>query len=153
VLPIRRDRAVLASLNAGTRTASDTPFDSFVGNDDYFSPVWAGLPVALWEDPDHVYVEADLPGVDEDDVDVSVEDSRVFIRGARVPDNGHRHLYDGRSYGRFERVITLPEPVDSGQVEVWLSRGVLSIALRKCAKAVRAGDRRSTRRGETLTRV
>jgi HSP20 family protein len=144
---------VLASLTAGTRPASDAPFDRFVGDDDYFSPEWAALPVALWEDQDHVYVEADLPGVDEEDVDVSVEDGRVFIRGERYPEKCPGYLYDGRSYGRFERVISLTEPVDSGQVEVWLSRGVLSIALCKCAKARDSGDHRGSRREETLTHV
>jgi HSP20 family molecular chaperone IbpA len=146
VSPIRRDGPNLASPGAaGPRPASDALLDRFVGDDDYFSPVWAGLPVSLSEDHEHVYVEADLPGVDEDDVDVSVEDGKVFIRGERNPEGYHSSLYDGRSYGRFERAITLPEPVDRDQVEVWLSRGVLSIVLRKCASF--AGNRR----GEVLT--
>jgi HSP20 family molecular chaperone IbpA len=130
---------VLASRTGRNRPASEALVDRFIGDDDYFSPVWAGLPVALWEDHDHVYVEADLPGVDEEDLDVSAEDSKVFIRGERNPEACGGHLYDGRSYGPFERVITLPEPVEDGQVEVWLSRGVLSIALRKCARATIAG--------------
>jgi HSP20 family protein len=131
-----------AAAAAGSPPASDALFDCFVGNDDYFSPVWAGLPVALWEDLEHVYIEADLPGVDEEDVDVSVEDSKVFIRGERNPEECGSYLYDGRSYGPFERVISLPETVDSGQAEVWLNRGVLHIALRKSPEAVIAGERR-----------
>jgi HSP20 family protein len=131
---LRRERPVLASLTAGSRPASDALFDRFVGDGDYFSPVWAGLPVAVWEDHDHVYLEADLPGVDEQDVDVSVEDDKVLIRGERNPAGCRSYLFDGRSYGRFERVITLPEPVDTGQVEAWLNRGVLSIVLRKGSK-------------------
>jgi HSP20 family protein len=151
VLSTRRDRPVPAATTAGSRSASDALFDRFVGDDDYFSPVWAGLPVALWEDHDHIYLEADLPGVNEEDVDVSVEDSKLFIRGERNPEECRGYLFDGRSYGRFERVISLPEPVDSGQVEVWLNRGVLSIALCKRLDATIAGERRGARRGETLS--
>jgi HSP20 family protein len=153
VLSIRRDRPALASPTAGSRPSADALFDRFVGDDDYFSPVWAGLPVALWEDHDHIYLEADLPGVNAEDVDVSVEDSKLLIRGERNPEECHRYLFDGRSYGRFERVISLPEPVDRGQVDVWLNRGVLSIALRKSLDATTAGVRRGARRGETLSRT
>jgi HSP20 family molecular chaperone IbpA len=142
---MRRNGPAVASPAAGPRPAPKALLDRFVGDDDYFSPVWAGLPVALWEDHDHIYVEADLPGVDEEDVNVSVEDGKLFIRGARNPEACCSYLYDGRSYGRFERVISLPEPVGSDQVEVWLSRGVLAIALRKSASFAR------DRRGKALT--
>jgi len=147
VLPILRGKPALASLTAAPNQTSDALSDRFVGDDDYFSPVWAGLPVALWEDRDHVYAEADLPGVAEEDLDVTVEDGRVFIRGERKPEAYRNYLYDGRSYGRFERVITLPEAVDSDHVEARLNRGVLSIALSKRPTtridvACRGGERR-----------
>jgi HSP20 family molecular chaperone IbpA len=149
--PIRHDWPEPASLAAGPYPASEALLGRFVVDDDYFSPVWAGLPVALWEDHDHVYIEADLPGVDAEEVEVSVEDSKVFIRGARKPEVSRSYLYDGRSYGRFERAITLPEPVDGGRVEVGLNRGVLSIALHKSPKAGFAGDHRGVRRADALT--
>jgi HSP20 family molecular chaperone IbpA len=139
VLPILRNRLGFASRTARSNATLDVLSDRFVGDDDYFSPVWAGLPVAVWEDANHVYAEADLPGVAEEDLDVTVEDGRVFIRGARKPDGGRGYLYDGRSYGPFERVIILPDAVADDPVTVVLSRGVLTIALARTARPTLAG--------------
>ena len=49
----------------------------------------------------------------------------LFIRGERKPEEGRRYLYNGRSYGRFERVITLPEAVNADEVQATLNDGVL----------------------------
>jgi HSP20 family molecular chaperone IbpA len=146
-----RSSPALASLSAGSSGALDAPVDRSVGDDDYFSPVWAGLPVAVWEDRNHIYAEADLPGVAEEDLGVTVEDGRVFIRGVRRRVQSRKYLYDGRSYGRFERVISLPEPVDSELLEVKLSRGVLSVVLSKSLKREPRADRSSGLAKDALT--
>ena len=114
------------------RTEVDTLFDRFFGGDGgALSPAWGGLPVAMWEDDDHIYIEAELPGATEKDVDVTVHNGLLFIRGERRPAEGRNYLYNGRLFGRFERVITLPEAVDTDHVRARLADGLLCIELTK----------------------
>jgi HSP20 family protein len=114
-------------------------FDRFF-EDSFFNfgvtPEWgAGVPVSLWQDEDHVYLEAELPGLTEQDVDVTVHNGMLFIRGERKPEEGRQDLYNGRAWGRFERVITLPEAVDADSVQAELTNGILRVALPKSPEA------------------
>jgi HSP20 family protein len=114
----------------------DSIFEKFFGDDGRFmGPSWSSAPVATWEDDDHIFIEADLPGVAEDDVDVIVHNGMLFIRGERRPGEGRQYLYNGRSFGRFERVITLPAAVNSDEVEGTLRDGVLRVDLPKRREA------------------
>ena len=91
----------------------------------------AAVPISLWQDDEHVYVEADLPGMTEQDVEVTVHKGVLFIRGERKVEEGRQHLYNGRTWGRFERAITLPDEVDTAAVQAELSQGVLRLTLPK----------------------
>jgi HSP20 family protein len=91
----------------------------------------AAVPISLWHDDDHIYVEADLPGMTDEDVEVTVHKGVLFIRGERKPESGRQYVYDGRSWGRFERAITLPDDVSADGVLAELSRGVLRLTLPK----------------------
>ena len=71
----------------------------------------------------------------DDDVDVSVHNGMLFIRGERKPQQGRHYLYNARPYGRFERVITLPEAVDADNVQARLADGLLLIELSKSPEA------------------
>lgn len=89
----------------------------------------AAMPISLWHDDDHIYVEADLPGVSDQDVEVTVHKDVLHIRAGRKPEPGRQYLYDGRTWGRFERAITLPDEVNADAVQADLSRGVLRLTL------------------------
>ena len=121
---------------ARLRGEVDTLFDRFFGGDGgSLTQAWAGVPVAMWEDEDHIYIEAELPGATEKDIDVTVHNGLLFIRGERRPVEGRNYLYNGRLFGRFERVITLPEAVDAENVQARLADGLLSIELSKSPQA------------------
>ncbi len=133
---------VLRNTSAWTPTSSypinrmDTWFDRFLGDDgDHLGRAWTRMPVALWDDEDHFFIEAELPGVVDKDVDVTVHNGMVTIRGERKPEEGRHYLYNGRSFGRFERVITLPEAVQTDDVQATLKDGILSITLPKSPAA------------------
>ena len=66
---------------------------------------------------------------------MTVHNGMLFIRGERRPEEGRRYLYNGRSFGRFERVITLPEAVKTDDVQATLKDGILSITLPKSPEA------------------
>ncbi len=91
-------------------------------------------PVNLWAGTDSVAVTAELPGITVDDVDISVQEDVLTIKGERkspAEDQGvewHRHE---RTDGQFQRVIQLPFRVDPDQVQARFTNGVLEIDLKR----------------------
>ena len=94
--------------------------------------------VNIWEREDSLYVEAELPGVKMDDIELSVLGDELTIKGSR-PDESqasatlHRRE---RGTGAFNRVVRLPVEVDPEKVTAAMRQGVLTITLPK-APAVR----------------
>jgi HSP20 family protein len=111
--------------------------DQFFG-DEFFAPpslgAWKGMPLSAWQDENNVYVEVDAPGLTENDLDVSVHEGMLTIRGERKCER-QGEGYDSRTYGRFEQRVSLPTPVDADRVEAKLVHGVLSLAFPKSEAA------------------
>lgn len=91
----------------------------------------AVVPISLWHDEDQIYVEADLPGMNDEDVEVTVHKGVLFIRGERKPEEGRQYLYNGRPWGRFERAVRLPDEINADAIQAELTRGVLRLTLPK----------------------
>ena len=88
----------------------------------------------LVEADDHFVLRADLPGLGEEDVAIEVQDNVLTISGAREAE--HERKEKGwyrleRSYGSFNRSLTLPDGVDAEKVEAAFDRGVLEIRIPK----------------------
>ncbi len=81
-----------------------------------------------------IVVEAELPGMKGEDVDVSVEEGHLLIRGSRPPsplqEEGETY-YRERPVGKFHRVIHLPVDVDREEAEATYEDGVLTVTLPK----------------------
>ncbi len=94
--------------------------------------------VNLSEDEDNLYLRAELPGVSAEDIEISVVERQLTLRGQRkIPDiaaeaNVHRRE---RESGFFRRVIALPTPVSADKVNAKTAGGVLTITLPKAAEA------------------
>lgn len=91
-------------------------------------------------------VSAELPGMDQNDVEVSLTDDALSIRGEKKAEETEEH--DGyyvseRSYGSFSRVIPLPVEVESDKVKAKFKKGVLTVRLPKSEKA-KANTRKIT---------
>jgi len=88
----------------------------------------------LWQDGDCAYIEAELPGLTMNDVEVLVMGNEVTIHGQRKieePANASWHRRE-RSQGQFSRTMTLPWEVEADKVEARLHDGVLTVKLPKC---------------------
>lgn len=86
------------------------------------------------ESKDAFVFKADLPGVDEKDLDVTVTGDRIQVSGKREAekrDEGDRYYMLERSFGSFTRNFTLPEGVDADHVDAELKDGVLTLRLPK----------------------
>ncbi len=83
-----------------------------------------------------VKVTAELPGMDEKDVEVLVDEDVLTLRGEKKAETEDRERgFSERVYGRFERVIALPFAVEEDKAEASFKNGVLTVTLPKSAKA------------------
>ena len=86
------------------------------------------------ETNDAFVINVDLPGVGEDEVDVSVTGNRLTINGRREAEDvreGDRYVAIERSYGSFSRSFVLPDSADVEQIQAELNNGVLRIKVPK----------------------
>ena len=94
--------------------------------------------VDISETENEVVVSAELPGMDEKDIDVTLAAGTLLIKGVKKSeqeDKGKNYYRMERSYGSFQRSIPLPVEVDSTQVEATFDKGVLKVRLPKSADA------------------
>lgn len=110
----------------------DELFDRFVGsNGNSAHPAWLA-PASLWEEEGYWYVEMELPGVKREDLEITLEKNCLKIAAERAEPEGQRkYWHQERSYGRVERMFTLPETVDPERIEAALADGVLKLSLAK----------------------
>jgi HSP20 family protein len=118
--------------------------DMFRGFDD--SRFWAGRgawPSVDVEETDKGYrVTAELPGLEERDVEVLLEDGLLTVRGEkRLETEAKNRSYSERFYGRFERQVTLDRDVDDGAVSATFKNGVLTVTVPKNPRAVERSKR------------
>jgi HSP20 family protein len=91
----------------------------------------------VWEDSEHLYVEAELPGLTAENIEASVVGRELTIKGRRsmeLPENVTLHRRE-RGTGEFTRTLTLPIDVDAQQVRGALHDGVFTITLPKSPAA------------------
>lgn len=102
-----------------------------------FSSFSAGWPnVEVSETDTTIKVTAEIPGLEEKDVEVFLEDGVLTLRGEkRSETNDSERQFSERVYGRFERRIPLGTEVQEDKVEARFQNGVLSVTLPKSEKA------------------
>ena len=94
--------------------------------------------VDIFEKGDNLVIRAEVPGVEKEDIDVSVEDNRLVIKGERKrerefdEENAYRLE---RSFGGFVRSFVLPKTVDAGRINASYNNGVLEVTLPKAETA------------------
>jgi HSP20 family protein len=103
--------------------------------------IGAGAPaIDVAETNDAFEVTAELPGVDEKDIKVSLDDNQLVISGDKkaqsTRDEKDWHVEE-RSYGSFYRSMLLPFEPEDGAVEAHFDKGVLHLTIKKPAKAVK----------------
>ena len=88
--------------------------------------------INVWETDAAYHLEAELPGVQPEDLEITVEQNEVHLKGERsVPEIEGTPLRRERNLGNFERRLTLPLPVCADQVVARLDAGVLRVTLPK----------------------
>jgi len=99
------------------------------------------MAVNLYEKEDNYYLQAYLPGVKADDVDISIDSNTVNIK-ARIPSSieseearNYRWYITELGYGDVSRSVNFPVPVDASRIEASQENGVLTILVPKAEEA------------------
>jgi HSP20 family protein len=93
------------------------------------------------ENTNSITVEAELPGVEEKDISVTIANGVLTIKGEKKQEKEEKsenYYVAERSFGSFERSIRLPDTLDEGKVEAKFDKGVLKITAAKRPEAVKA---------------
>ena len=94
--------------------------------------------VDVYEDEHNVTLKIEVPGIDEKDIDVRIENNTLTVHGERKiekeeKEENYRRVE--RQYGNFTRTFTLPTTVDAEKVSATYDKGVLKVSLPKKAEA------------------
>ena len=95
-------------------------------------------PVDIYEDEHNIILKIEVPGIDEKDIDVRIQNNTLTVHGERKIEKEEKEenfRRVERQYGGFTRSFTLPSSVDPGQVSARCDKGVLKISLAKKAEA------------------
>jgi HSP20 family protein len=95
-------------------------------------------PVDIYEDEHNIILKMEVPGIDEKDLDVRIQNNTLTVLGERKIEKEEKEenfRRVERQYGSFTRSFTLPSSVDPGQVSARCDKGVLNISLAKKAEA------------------
>jgi len=130
--PVRELTSLQNEMNRLFNTFFDTPTTGNGGNGATLRR-WIP-PMDLVETDEHFVLKADLPGLDEGDVNIEVEDNVLTVSGERKAE--HEDKREGyvrveRAYGSFRRSLTLPEGIDPEAVTASFEKGVLEVRIPK----------------------
>jgi HSP20 family protein len=148
VTPVRRYIGPFSAM----RAEMDRVFDSFLGRGFGRFPTPAGVEqsyavvpsIDVRETETELIVEAELPGMDEKDVSVTLNNGVLTLKGKKKAEREEKkddyHLME-RSYGSFQRSFQVADTIDADKVKAAFEKGVLKVTLPKRPEAVKAEKR------------
>ncbi len=115
------------------------PIDDLLEDLNTFHPVLKWSPsMDVSEDEKKMTVRAELPGIDPEDIQLTLEDHRMTLRGEKKSEQKETERNDRWSecfYGAFTRTLPLPKTVDTKKIKARLKNGILEITIPKRAEA------------------
>jgi HSP20 family protein len=134
--PIREIDSLQGEMNRLFSSFFETPTTRGGGNGTATARRWIPA-MDLIETGDHFVLKADLPGMDEGDVNIEVENNVLTVSGERK--TAHEEKHEGyyrleRATGAFSRSLTLPEGIDPESVTATFHNGVLEVRVPKPAE-------------------
>ena len=127
------DNNELTPTLAASRKSAPKGRDLASGGDDYDGQ----LTVDVYQTENDIVVQSTIAGIDQNEIDISLTNDMVTIKGRRTPPEKIKHLdyfYRELFWGPFSRSIILPEDVDSDNAKASMKNGLLTIRLPKLAK-------------------
>ena len=120
------------------RERIDRLFEESLAHSTHREPVmahaWAPV-VDIHETTDALVVEAELPGMKQEDIDIELSGDTLTIKGERRPASEREFLRQERNYGAFQRAFTLGVPINQAGVRARYTDGLLEVTLPKAEEA------------------
>ena len=145
LIPVGRDRGIAAPANPfmSLQREIDRLFDDFSRGFPTFPSFGDGkaelLPsMDVTETDKQIQITAELPGLEEKDVQINVADNLLTIRGEKKSEKEEKdkdYRLIERSYGSFERTLELPDGVNADAIQASIAKGVLTVTVPKPAPA------------------
>ncbi len=106
---------------------------------------WPIVPVVDFTDADNTYeITAELPGIDEKNVDVKIANGVLTIKGEKQEEKEEKkkdYYVRERNFGSFQRAFELPDGVDTDKIEASFKKGVLTVTLPKKLEVQKAAKK------------
>ena len=142
LIPVGRDRGIAAPANPfmSLQREIDRLFDDFTRGFPTFGNGKADLlpSMDVTETDKQIEITAELPGLEEKDVQINVADNLLTIRGEKKAEKEEKdkdYRLIERSYGSFERTLELPDGVNIDAIQASIAKGVLKVTVPKPAPA------------------
>jgi len=108
----------------------DSLFPEFVCNEDYSDTNKLSIPVELHEHDEDYCVQAELPGISKDDLDIDIDKNHLTINAKKEEESEEKESHYKKTefrYGEFSRTIYFPEDIDVENSSAKLDNGILKI--------------------------
>jgi len=143
LIPVGRERGTVSQPFLSLQREIDRLFDDFTRGFSTLSmmPAPGGklMPVTdVTETDKEIEISAELPGLEEKDVQINLSDNVLTIKGEKKAEKERKEKdfrMVERSYGAFERTIELPEGVNPDSIKATIAKGVLTVTVPKPAPA------------------
>jgi HSP20 family protein len=129
----------LARLRNDLTRAFASPFDDLLAPTASLLEGWTPA-FDVYEDKDKFSVKVEVPGMKREDIDISLDGNTLTVSGELKDEEEHKDSETYRAerfFGRFQRSITLPQPVDPNRITATYKDGVLTITLPKTEESKR----------------
>jgi len=106
--------------------------------DDWMSDYEGQLNIDMFQTKDNVIIKSTIAGVKPEDIDITVANDMLTIKGARKKEdtvNADDYFYQECYWGNFSRSVIIPVDIDSEGIEADLKDGILTVIIPKAAKA------------------
>ncbi len=116
----------------------DRLFDDFGRGWDRFTSAPAFPKIDVGESDGEIEITAELPGLEEKDINISVADNLLTVSGEKRAESEHKeknYTVSERIYGSFSRTVALPPGVDPAAIKATVAKGVLKVSVPKPASA------------------
>lgn len=106
--------------------------------------------VDVYETEKEITIQAELPGIDEKDIDISLNRNLLTISGKKESEEveeGKSYYRRERSYGQFRRSMELPEGIDEDKIEARYDKGILKVVVPKTEESMTISKRIKIKKG------
>ena len=144
-ISIRRNRNPFSSLQNEINRVFDDFFNNGFSESSLLPSSWtddqlATPAVDIVENEKSFKVEAELPGMDQDDVEVTINDNYLTVKGEKKEskeDKDDNYVRRERYYGSYQRTISLPETANTDKAKATFKKGVLQVEIPKKEEAIK----------------